>query len=577
MTNQQIAAVFQQLGDLMEIKGENAFRIRAFLRAAEAVHNLPDAAATMLVSGKLKDVPGIGSGTATRIRQIIETGTCDDLQQLLQTLPKGLLDMMKVGGMGPKTVKLVYDELGVTSVDELEAAAKAGHVAELPRMGQRSQEKLLKAIAAYRRRIGRVLLGEALPQGEQVIAQLRGSPAIQRIHLAGSTRRRKETIGDLDVLVATTKSEQVMSRFVALPQVSEVIVRGDTKCSVKLDTGLQVDLRAVLPESYGAALHYFTGSQLHNIAIRDRAKRRGLRVNEYGVYREADNQRLCGETEEEVFDAVGLAFIPPELRENHGEIEAAEQRCLPDLITEHDLRGDLHVHTSDSDGRSSPLKMIEAAVAAGMQYVAITDHSSAQILANGLDKKRLREQMDRIGALEQQVGQIRILRGVEVDILSDGSLDLDHDLLRSLDWVVASVHTGLDMQAAPMTARIQKALETGLVDCLAHPTGRLLGERDPYAVEIEHVMDTAARLNVALELNCHYQRLDLDATHCRQARDRGIKIVINSDAHTATQLARREYGIYTARRGWLRPEDVLNAGPLDAIEQRRRDRLRAKS
>jgi DNA polymerase (family 10) len=559
------------MADLMEVVGDSAFRIRAFRRVAEALEALPEPVAAMLRAKTLQKVPGVGKGAIARIQQILETGDCDDLRRLRQALPPGLLQMLRITGVGPKTVALVYNELGIGSIDQLEAAAREGHLAQLPRLGERSQQKLIKAIEAYRRRSGRIPLGQALPEGMEIVEALRSCPGVERVELAGSTRRRRETIGDLDLLVAAAAAQPVMDRFVALPRVEEVLLRGETKCSVRLASALQVDLRVIAPESFGAALHYFTGSQMHNIAIRDRGKRVGLRINEYGVYREPEGERLGGATEQEVFAAVALPWIPPELREDRGEIEAAERGALPRLIEQDDLVGDLHVHTDASDGTASAEQMARAAADLGRQYLAITDHSRSP--GGGIDLEQLGAQTRELRRLEDQLGSIRLLSGVEVDILSDGTLDFDPRRLVELDWVIASVHIGFEMTSHQMTERIARAMRTGVVDCIGHPSGRLLGERDPYPVDLDQLLRQARELGVAMELNAHPSRMDLDAGHCRQARELGVPLAICTDAHRPQQLERVEYGIFTARRGWIEAQHVLNTGPWQAITDRRRQRL----
>jgi DNA polymerase (family 10) len=564
--NSKVAVIFHEMADMLDILGENPFRIRAFRRAAQAIENLPESVGAMAEKGTLTKVPGIGSGIAGRIDQILESGDCEDHATLRKEIGDGLLEMMRIEGVGPKTVKLVYNELNLQTVDQLEGAARDGHLARLPRMGEKSQAKILDAIAAYRRHSGRVLLGEALPQGMAIVEALKEHPAVERIDLAGSSRRRRETIGDLDVLVGSDDSTAVMDRFVTLDVVHDVMLRGDTKCSVHLESGLQVDLRVVRPESFGAALHYFTGSKMHNIAIRDRGKRQGLRINEYGIYREDSQDSLGGATEEEIFEAVGLPWIPPEIRENQGEIEAAETDQLPELIEDGDLLGDLHIHTDFTDGTASVSEMAEAAAALGMDYIAITDHSKALTVARGLDEERLAEQIKLVRQAEDEVGEIRILTGIEVDIMPDGRLDLEVEALAELDWVVASVHSHFNLTEDEQTARIIKAMETGVVDCIGHPSGRLLGQRDPYLTSLDRVIQAAARLGVALELNAFPDRLDLDAIHCRQAREVGVPVVISTDAHAPAHLAQRQFGIYTARRGWLEPEHVLNTRPIEDLE-----------
>jgi DNA polymerase (family 10) len=527
----------------------------------------------MLEAGTLIKAPGIGKGSLARIKEIIETGTCAEHRDLRAQLPPGALQMMRVEGMGPKKVALVYRELGVENVDQLEEAARTGKLASLPRMGARTEAKLLAAIEAYRRRAGRTLLGEALPQGRSIAAALRLDPAVERVALCGSSRRGRDTIGDLDILVASTTPARVMDSFVGLPEVEEVMLRGETKCSVRLRRDMQVDLRVVAPESFGAALHYFTGSQLHNIAIRDRGKRQGLRINEYGVFDDRTGERHGGEEEQDVFSAVGLPYIPPELREGSGEIEAAAESRLPELITEAHLRGELHMHTDASDGKAPLERMARAAVELGHEYIAVTDHSKALAMVQGLDEVRLAAQVNAVRALEQQLGSIRILAGIEVDILADGSLDLTHEALRELDWVVASIHSHFNMPRELITHRIVTAIETGLVDCIGHPTGRILGHRDEYNVDLERVMRAAAERGVALELNAFPDRLDLSAEGCRQAKDSGVRVTLNTDAHAPGHFRLRELGILTARRGWLGPADVLNTRPVAEIEAFRAARL----
>jgi len=574
LENQEVAAIFHEIADLLELGDGNPFRVRSFRRAAQVIQTLPEHVATMLEAGTLAKVPGIGEGILTRIKQIVETGDCTDHLELRKAHPPGLLEMLRIEGMGPKKVRLVFVELGIRTVDELEAAARAGHIAALPRMGDKTQANLLKAIEVFRRQTGRVRLGDALPQALALLEGLRAVREVQQAELAGSCRRLCETIGDLDLLVASEQSGPVMDGFAALPQVAEVMLRGETKCSVRLRSGLQVDLRVIPPACFGAALHYFTGSKMHNIAVRDRGKRRGLRISEYGVFKENTDERLGGATEQEIFASVGLPLIPPELRENQGEIEAAEEGRLPALIREQDLRGDLHVHTSWTDGTASVAEMVAAAAALGYSYVAITDHSRSLAMARGLDEARLAEQRDELRRAEESLGKLRVLAGLEVDILADGSLDLPLEALAQLDWVVASIHSHFNLPEPEMTARVLRALESGVVDCLGHPSGRLLGQRDPIAIDLDRVTREAAKLGVALELNSFPDRLDLDAPHCRQAKDLGVPIVVNTDAHATWHLANRQFGIATARRGWLEPRDVLNAGPLEAILERRRERLR---
>jgi DNA polymerase (family 10) len=568
--NRSVAAVFSRMADLMEIKGANAFRIRAFRRVAQALENLSEGVAAMLEEGTLSQVPGIGDGTIKRIREIIDSGTCEDLVQLSAELPPGLFDMLQVSGLGPKKVKLFYDELGISSVDELEAAARAGDLAKLPRMGQKSQDKLLGEIDAYRRRTGRVALGDALPQGWAIVEALREEPAVERIDLAGSCRRGRETIGDLDVLVASRQVEPVMDRFVSLPQVAEVMLRGETKCSVRLRSELQVDLRVLVPESYGAAMHYFTGSQMHNIAIRDRAKRAGLRINEYGVYTEPAGERVSGATEQEVFAAVGLPLIPPELRENRGEIEAAERDELPEPITRGQLGGDLRLPVIDAEGRPIALPpLIDAAKQSGLAYVGLVLPIDATTTAAAIEAHRAQ-----VRQLEQ-THELRLLAAIDAPIDEAGvvSLPASIDCAAATDWVLGSVRSQLAMDGEQMTARVVAALESGAIDCLAHPSSRLLGQREATALDLDALLAAAQRTGVALELHGHPSRLDLDANHCRRAHELDVPVAIGSDAHDGEQLALHlELAIRTARRGWLEPKDVLNCGDADALASWRASR-----
>lgn len=570
--NRQLAAVFDQLSDLMEIDGANAFKIRAYRRVAQALENLPEPAAELLANKTLAKVPGVGAGSIQRIKELLETGDCEDLRALKEKLPAGLLDLLRVSGLGPKTVGLIYQELGIDSVDALETAAQAGQLAALPRMGKKSEEKILKAIEAYRRHTGRLPLGRALPIGQNIVNALRQLPSKPRVALAGSVRRRRETIGDLDILVSGDSPENIMGCFKSLPQVEQVLVQGNTKCSVLITGGTQVDLRLVNDESFGAALHYFTGSQQHNIAIRDLAKKRGLRVNEYGVFTQGADLSIAGATEEEVFAALDLAYIPPELREDQGEIEAAKKGQLPVLVTAQDLRGDLHMHTVYSDGVGTAEDMARRAIELGLDYIAITDHSKSLTIANGIDEVKLAEQTLMLRDLEAALGGIRLLSGIEVDILADGSLDLTLECLKGLDWVVASVHSHFNMDRETMTARIIRAMETGVVDCIGHPTGRLLGERDPYPHNMEALVEAAKKYDVALEANAHPSRMDLNAQHCQLAREAGVSVVINTDAHDPRHLGQWDYGVYTARRGWLSAAEVLNCQSVDILSERRQNR-----
>lgn len=578
LDNREIAAVFFEMADLLHIQGGDEYRIRAFKRSGRVIENLGEPLKSLIERNALQKVPGLGEGTVFRVKQILRSGSCDDLRRLKQTLPTGLREMLEIKGVGPRTVRIVWHHLKLGSVEELERAARRGDLAKLPRIGERTEEKILEGIAAWRLRVGRVPLQKARRTGDRIVQALRDVPEVVRATLGGSARRGKASVGDLDILVAADDGAPVIQAFTALPGVVDVLwgQGGDGRCSVRLESRQQVDLRIIPPENWGAGLHYFTGSQLHNIAIRARGNRRGVKISEHGVFwRHDETQRITpAEEEEEIFHAVGLPWIAPELRENLGEIEAAEAGRLPELITERDLCGDLHMHTTASDGKGSLREMADAAIALGHAYIAITDHSKTLEVANGLDERRLVEQGGQIRAMEDRLGRIRLLRGIEVDILPDGELDLERSVLRDLDWVVASVHSDFDLPEDRMTERLLRVIDSGLVDCIGHPTGRMLGIRDGYRYDMEKVLHACLRAGVAMEVNGSPKRMDLDDVHARQCRELGVMVAIDTDSHAPDHLAFREYGVAVARRGWLERKDVLNAWPVDVLLDRRRDRLR---
>lgn len=576
MENAEVVAMLGEIADLLELTNENPFKVRAYRRAAQVVDTLPVPVAELVRKGELAGLPGIGAHTAQRIAELVESASCDELERLRGKVPPGVMELLRVESVGPKTAALAWKELGITSVDALEEAALDGRLAELPRMGSKRSEAIASAVTRYRSRQGRVPLHRALPYAEELIEHLRAIPGVKQALAAGSLRRRKETVGDLDLLVSSTDPERVVRAFPSLPGVATLLARGPTKCTVRLRIGLQVDLRVLPPESFGAALHYFTGSKAHNIALRTRAVHRGLKVSEYGVF-DARGRRIAGEREEDVFRAVGLPWIPPELREGLGELEAAEAGHLPELLDEDDLRGDLHVHSDASaDGSSSLLELASAARGFGRSYLAITDHSRSRPL--GLDEERLREHVDLIRWMDGELrGRPHLLTGIEVDILPDGSLDLEAGVLSELDCVVASVHSRFNLSSEEMTARIVRALRSGLVHVLGHPSGRLIGSRDPYPYDLERVLEVAREEGVALEVNAQPDRLDLTDGACRLAKRAGVKLVISSDSHDARQLENLRYGVWVARRGWLEPGDVLNTLPLSELRRRFRRPRRVSS
>lgn len=567
MDNQEIAHALYDLADTMEVGREATFKVRAFREAARAIEGLATPAEDLLSRGELSKVRGVGAGVLRRVAELCERGDLAELEERRNRLPPGLRGIVSIPGVGLRTAELLWRELSIGSVDELEVAAAAGRLAALPRFGKKREQKLIDAIAQYRERQSRpprFVLRRAEAMAAPLVLALRSDPRVVRIELAGSLRRRAETVGDLDILVAAHAADAagLSERFASMPGVAEVIARGDTKTSVILREGIQVDLRIVSPESFGAALQYFTGSKEHNVALRARAVARGLKVSEYGVFDEAD-RRIAGDTEAAVYASLELPYIEPELRENRGEIEAAASGALPSLVERGAIRGDLHMHTVESDGRSTLAEMAGAARARDLDYIAITEHSQSLTLARGLDPERLRAQMRAIDELNEELGgSPRILKGIEVDILADGELDLDRELLRDLDWVVASVHSQFGMDRAAQTARVVKALESGVVDCLGHPTGRMLGKRDEYPIDLEIVLAAAKRVAAAVELNSSPLRLDLTEHALALARDLGVDVVVNSDAHHISQLDYLHFGVGIARRAWLEPRHVANTRPL---------------
>ncbi|MBI5444757.1 MAG: DNA polymerase/3'-5' exonuclease PolX [Deltaproteobacteria bacterium] len=560
VVNAEIAEILDRVADLLEIEGENPFRVRAYRYAARVVAELPASVAEVLDRGEpLTCLPGIGRDLASKIGEIVRTGGLTQLRELEERMPPGLADLLTVPGLGPKRVKLLQAELGVGSLEELRQAAEAGRIRALKGFGERTEQHVLDALA----RAGKKAIRFQRPLAEQVasalLAHLRRSPDIEEAEVAGSYRRGKETVADLDVLAVCRPGGEhaAMAHFLACDQVVRVLAGGETKSSVVLRSGLQVDLRAVPRESYGAALQYFTGSKAHNVALRKLALRAGLKVNEYGVFR--GEERVAGATEEEVYARVGLPYIEPELREERGELEAARAGGLPGLLRLQDLRGDLHVHTKASDGRFRVDEMAEAARRRGYEYLAIADHSKRLTVARGLDEKRLAKQFEEIDRLNELHPEFRILKSSEVDIMEDGSLDLPDSILRELDLTVCSIHHAFGLPRDRQTERILRAMDNPHFDILGHPTGRLLGARAGYEIDLERVVDGAKERGCFLELNAQPDRLDLDDAGCRLAKERGGKVAISTDAHTLAQLDWMRFGVAQARRGWLEPEDVLNA------------------
>ena len=566
MENKTIADIFTEIADILDIQGENPFRVRSYRNAARTIEDMSQSLEALVKAGKnLEEIQGIGKSINEKIQEILTTGKCRSLEELRSEIPPGLTELLKLEGLGPKKVKVLYDELAVDSVDRLEKAAQAGRLRNLPGMGLKTEEKILKSIEHYRAGMGRFKLSVGFQYAEALLRHLKGVPGVKRLDPAGSFRRRRETIGDLDILAICGKGCKVMDRFAGYGDVAEVLARGETKSSARLKCGLQVDLRVLEEESYGAALHYFTGSKAHNVAIRERAKDKGLKVSEYGVFRAKDDKRLSGAEEEDVFKSVGLPLIPPELREDRGEIQSAEKGKLPRLIELSDIRGDLQMHTTASDGKNSILEMARKAKEMGYAYIAITDHSKAVRVAGGMDEKQLAKHLKEIEKANGQISGFRILKGVEVDILPDGTLDLKDDILRECEVVMASVHSRFNMEEGEMTRRVIQAIQNPNVKVLAHPTGRLILEREPFKIDLREVIRAAVDHGVVLEINAYPDRLDLKDVDARMARDLGARLAIDTDAHSALQLDLMKFGVFTARRGWIEAKDVINTLPLEGL------------
>ena len=571
LDNQEIARVLWETADLMEIAGEDSFRIRSYRNGATAVEGYPERIADILLdpNRNVTEIPGIGKGLAHVLAEIVERSSCERRDLLLQKFPPTALEFLKIQGLGPKSIALIFEHYRISTIDELERLCQEQKLRVLPRMGAKLEEKVLRSIAQYRQRSGRYLLSYAEGVAAELIEALGQVPGVEAVTPAGSLRRGRETVGDLDLLVTGPAAHAALERFVTYPRVEEVLGRGENKASAKVGReGLQVDVRALAPANFGAALQYFTGSKDHNVAIRTRAVKMELKLSEYGLFRVEGDIRVAGETEAGVYQALGLPWIPPELRENCGEIEAAAEGRLPELVELAQIRGDLHMHTTETDGRATLDEMAEAARARGYQYIAITDHSKALAMANGLDEKRVVafarhvREINRDGVPFGPLG-LRIFSGIECDILKDGALDLANDALAELDLVIASVHSHMNMEAAEMTDRLLRALECPHVRILGHPTGRLLLHRNPFPFDFDRVAAEAVRRGVWLEINASPERLDLHGALIRNAQAKGARFAISTDAHHPKQLDYMRYGVLTARRGWLGPDDILNTLPVE--------------
>ena len=567
MKQHEIAACFSEMADLLEYRGENPFRVRAYRRAAQNLEAFSGDLDRLAAGGRLTELSGIGADLSAKITEYLTTGRIDAFERLKRSIPRGVLELLEVPGVGPKTAKQLTERLRISTVRQLEQAAKAHRLRGLPGFQAKKEENILKGIAIVKRGRERMHLGLALPLANELLGFLGEVPGVTRVSTAGSLRRMKETIGDLDLLAASRRSEAVMDAFCHAPFCARVLASGGTKSSILTKAGVQVDLRVVAPESFGAVLKYFTGSKEHNVRLRELAVRRGLKVNEYGVFRTKGGARIAGREEADVYRALGLPWIPPELREDCGELDAAKAGRLPDLVEADDLCGDFHVHTTWSDGSDSLEAVARAGAARGYQYLAICDHSPSLRVAHGMSVARLREQMAQIRALNARSKRFRLLMGAEVDILSDGSMDYPDAVLAGLDFVVGSIHSGFTQGEAILTRRLISAMRNPYVTLIAHPTGRLMGQREPYPVDFDAVFRTAKETQTAIEINAYPRRLDLGDAAARQARDAGVMLAISTDTHSLDQLDQMAFGLGVARRAWLEPRHLLNCLPLAQLLQ----------
>lgn len=567
MNQHDIAALFSRMADLLEVRGDNPFRIRAYRRAAQNLESFSGDLESLSESGRLKEISGIGEDLADKITEYLATGRIHAVEQLTAAVPQGVVELLEVPGVGPKTAKLLVEKLKIRGVDALEAAANAHRLKGLPGFQAKKEDKILKGIAIVKQGRERMHLGIALPLAEALLAFLRKIPGVTRASAAGSVRRMRETIGDLDLLAASTAPERIMAALRKAPMCERVLASGPTKTSILTRDSVQVDVRVVAPESFGAALQYFTGSKEHNVRLRELAVRKGLKINEYGVFRVKGNKRLAGREEEDVYRAVGVPWMPPELREDRGEIDAALAQRLPDLVDADDVKGDFHIHTTWSDGSDSLEVMAKAGAAKGYEYLAICDHSQSLNIAHGMSVDRIRRQIKEVAALNTRLNGLRLLMGSEVDILNNGSMDYPDHVLRELDFVVGSIHTGFGQSEAVLTKRMVAAMRNRYVTLIAHPTGRLMGQRTSYAIDLDAVARAAKDTGTALEINAYPRRLDLSDTAAKRAHELGAMIAISTDSHSREQLGYMPCGLGVARRAWLEPRDVLNCMPLPRLQQ----------
>ncbi len=567
-TNLTIANIFNEIAELLELKDENPFKIRAYRNAAQTLENLTEDVSEISRRGELTELPGIGKDLSERINEFLTSHKISLYEELKKKTPRVLLDMKNIPGIGAKKALLLHKKLKLKSLSDLEAKARAHKLQGLPGMGEKTEENILKGLEFLKKSSGRFSLENGVPLAEEIIGELKKLKETKQVSVAGSVRRGKETIHDVDILATATNSARVMDKFVSLPVASDIIAKGDTKSSIRTINGLQADLRVVDPKSFGACLLYFTGSKEHNIRLRDIAKRKGYKLNEYGLFSEKTDRLVSSGSEEELYKILGLEYIPPELREDHGEIEAAMKHQLPHLVTEKEIRGDFHSHTNETDGENTLGEMAEAARKFGLEYLAVTDHSKSLTVANGMTDKRLFARIDEVRKLNKKLKGFTLLVGSEVDILADGSLDYSDDVLKELDFVVASVHSMFKQPKEKMTARIMKAMDNKYVNLIGHPTGRLIGIREGYDVDMDKIIKHAKSTNTALEINAHPKRLDLNDVHIHQAVETGVMLAVSTDSHAVGQFENMSYGVSEARRGWCEAKNLLNSLTLSELKKK---------
>ncbi len=567
MKNQLVADILYTVADLLDLKGEVFFKTRAYRIAAQTIESLDEDIEHIINQGRLQSIPGVGEALSKKVIEIVKTGKLEYLERLKKEIPAGLIDLLAIPGLGPKKVAALYKNLGITTMDELKAAATEGKLRSMPGFGEITERNILRGITLREKTSGRVLLNVAYEDGTRYVTHLKKCKQIKNIDIAGSLRRMKETIGDVDILASSKNPEEIMEFFIKYPEVAQVLAKGPTKSSVLLNDNLQVDLRVVEEKSYGAALQYFTGSKEHNVTLRGLAIRKGYKLNEYGLFEKTTEKFIAGKTEEDIYKKIGFPYIEPELRENRGEFDAAKNNSLPQLVGYDEINGDFHVHSLWSDGSDSIETIAAAAQQRRYSFIGITDHSQSLKIANGLTEEQVKKKLEEIKRVSKKFPDIRIFCGTECDIKADGSLDYSDKILKLFDFVYIGIHTGFKMDKSTMTKRIIKGMNNEHADFVAHPTGRLIGKRDPYEVDIEQLVDTAQETDTRLEINSFPDRLDLDDMHAKLAKDHGVGFVLGTDSHSINHLEFMRFGIATARRGWLEKKDILNTYSLKEIEK----------